>query len=55
MVTVCQKLELVDGGKPHVLVVRNVVTCPFGTILPPGFIDVTSDRDQKNGIRVGVK
>ena len=55
MVTVGQKLELVDGGKLRVLVVRNVVTCPFGTVLPPGFLDVTSDQDQKNGIRVGVK
>ena len=55
MVTVSQSIEVMDGATKRTLTVREIATCPFGTTLPPGFVDVTTDRDQKNGIRVGVK
>ena len=55
MVTVGQSIEVMDGATKRTLTVREIATCPFGTTLPPGFVDVTTDRDQKNGIRVGVK
>ena len=55
MVKVGETIEVLDGATKRVLTVREITTCPFGTTLPQGFVDVTTDGDQKNGIRVGVK
>jgi hypothetical protein len=55
-IKVGDKVTLAVSGKTVSIFVQEVTTCPFGAVLPQGYLDATINSDNEStGLRYGIK